>query len=163
MSPRTEPRRLGFQCLEGTKKQSLISIVDGYRMNRTILTSKDMQTILAGLRSLDSVSGSSCYSRLMEKRQAGSSEFVNGRDSIRIDLSSWYLDSLAPKIETIQSAIEIALGVENYAAVDKAYADVTAAGAEGIMEPTTEPWGQRTCYIADLEGNLIEIGSFIEG
>ena len=26
--------------------------------------------------------------------------------------------------------------------------------------PTTEPWGQRTCYIADPEGNLIEIGSF---
>lgn len=55
---------------------------------------------------------------------------------------------------------EIALSVENYAAVDKAYADVTAAGAEGIMEPTTEPWGQRTCYIADPEGNLVEIGSF---
>ena len=24
---------------------------------------------------------------------------------------------------------------------------------------TAEPWGQRTCYIADPEGNLIEIGS----
>ncbi len=30
------------------------------------------------------------------------------------------------------------------------------------MEPTTEPWGQRTCYIADPEGNLIEIGSFVK-
>lgn len=30
----------------------------------------------------------------------------------------------------------------------------------GSLEPTTEPWGQRTCYIADPEGNLIEIGSF---
>ena len=38
-----------------------ISIMDGYRMDRTILTSKDMQMILAGLRSLDSVSGSSYY------------------------------------------------------------------------------------------------------
>ena len=36
-----------------------ISIMDGYRIDRTILTSKDMQMILAGLRSLDSVSGSS--------------------------------------------------------------------------------------------------------
>jgi extradiol dioxygenase family protein len=26
----------------------------------------------------------------------------------------------------------------------------------------SEPWGQRTCYIADPEGNLIEIGSFIK-
>jgi len=55
---------------------------------------------------------------------------------------------------------EIALGVSNYAAVDTAFSKVVAAGAEPVMEPTTEPWGQRTCYIADPEGNLIEIGSF---
>ncbi len=57
---------------------------------------------------------------------------------------------------------EIALGVENYAAVDKTYDEVVAAGAKSVMKPTTEPWGQRTCYIADPEGNLIEIGSFTE-
>ena len=79
--------------------------MDGYRMDRTILTSKDMQMILAGLRSLDSVSGNNYYGQLMEKIQAGSSEFITGRDSILIDLSSWYRDSLAPKIETIQDAI----------------------------------------------------------
>ena len=83
-----------------------ISIMDGYRMDRTILTSKDMQMILAGLRSLDSVSGSSYYSQLMEKIQAGASEFITGRDTILIDLSSWYRESLAPKIGTIQDAIE---------------------------------------------------------
>ena len=33
-------------------------------------------------------------------------------------------------------------------------------GAVSVLEPTTEPWGQRTCYISDPEGNLIEIGSF---
>ena len=83
-----------------------ISIMDGYRMDRTILTSRDMQMILAGLRSLDSVSGTRYYGQLMEKIQAGSSEFISGRDSILIDLSSWYRASLAPKIEVIQSAIE---------------------------------------------------------
>jgi len=83
-----------------------ISIMDGYRMDRTILTSKDMQMILAGLRSLDSVSGSRYYEQLMEKIQTGSSEFISGRASILIDLSSWYRDSLAPKIEVILSAIE---------------------------------------------------------
>ena len=60
----------------------------------------------------------------------------------------------------IQGHTEIALGVENYAAVDRTYADVIAKGAQPVMEPTTEPWGQRTCYVADPEGNLIEIGSF---
>ena len=83
-----------------------ISIMDGYRMDRTILTSKDMQMILAGLRSLDSVSRSRYYSQLMEKIQTGSSEYISGRDSILIDLSSWYKGSLAPKIATIQDAIE---------------------------------------------------------
>ncbi len=83
-----------------------ISIMDGYRMDRTLLTSKDMQVILAGLRSLDSVSGSSYYGQLMEKIQAGSSDFVSGRDSILIDLSSWYKRTLAPKIEVIQDSIE---------------------------------------------------------
>ena len=83
-----------------------ISIMNGYRMDRTILTSKDMQMILAGLRSLDSVSGSSYYGQLMEKIQAGSSEFISGRDSVLIDLSSWYKTSLPPKISTIQDAIE---------------------------------------------------------
>ena len=60
----------------------------------------------------------------------------------------------------INGHYEIALGVENYAAVDEAYAKVIGMGAVSVMEPTTEPWGQRTCYIADPEGNLIEIGSF---
>lgn len=83
-----------------------ISIMDGYRMDRTILTSKDMQMILAGLRSLDSVSKSRYYGQLMEKIQTGSSEFISGRDSMLIDLSSWYKSSLAPKIEVTQSAIE---------------------------------------------------------
>ena len=83
-----------------------ISIMNGYRMDRTLLTSKDMQMILAGLRSLDSVSGSGYYGQLMEKIQTGSSELISGRDSVLIDLSSWYKTSLAPKISTIQDAIE---------------------------------------------------------
>lgn len=57
---------------------------------------------------------------------------------------------------------EIALSVENFAEVDKAFQKVTEAGAKAVMVPTTEPWGQRTCYIADPEGNLVEIGSFAQ-
>ena len=83
-----------------------IGIMEGYRMDRALLTSKDMQMILAGLRSLDSVSGSRYYGQLMEKIQMGSSNFVSGRDSLLIDLSSWYKEALAPKIELIQDAIE---------------------------------------------------------
>ena len=55
---------------------------------------------------------------------------------------------------------EIALYVDTFDEVDLEYAKAIEKGAHSILEPTTEPWGQRTCYIADPEGNLIEIGSF---
>lgn len=112
VSRRTINRDIEDLCMAGIPIQTEqgagggIRIMEGYRMDRTLLTSKDMQMILAGLRSLDSVSGSHYYSRLMEKIKTGSSDFVSGRDSILIDLSSWYKDSLAPKIEVIQTAIE---------------------------------------------------------
>lgn len=55
---------------------------------------------------------------------------------------------------------EIALSVDTFEDVDLTYTDAVEKGARPVLEPTTEPWGQRTCYIADPEGNLIEIGSF---
>ena len=55
---------------------------------------------------------------------------------------------------------EIALYVDTFDEVDAEFERVVGMGAEPILPPTTEPWGQRTCYIADPEGNLIEIGSF---
>lgn len=55
---------------------------------------------------------------------------------------------------------EIALHVDTFEMVDEAYNKAIVNGAASVLEPTTEPWGQRTCYIADPEGNLIEIGSF---
>lgn len=61
---------------------------------------------IAGLRSLDSVNGTNRYGQLMEKLSIGSSDFLVGNQSVLIDLSSWYKDSLAPKIEVIRKAIE---------------------------------------------------------
>lgn len=55
---------------------------------------------------------------------------------------------------------EIALGAENYAAVDAAFKDAVCKGARPVYAPATQLWGQRTCYVADPEGNLVEIGSF---
>lgn len=55
---------------------------------------------------------------------------------------------------------EMALYVDTFEEVDKEFEKAVSKGASPILEPTTEPWGQRTCYIADPEGNLIEIGSW---
>lgn len=83
-----------------------ISIMEGYRVDRTVLTAPEMQAILAGLRSLDSVSGTRRYAQLMEKLSAGTGGLVPGGAHMLIDLASWYKTSLPPKIELIQGAIE---------------------------------------------------------
>ena len=63
-------------------------------------------------------------------------------------------------LKGLNGHFEIALYVDTFEEVDKEYTRIIAQGGRSVLEPTTEPWGQRTCYIADPEGNLIEIGSF---
>lgn len=63
-------------------------------------------------------------------------------------------------LKDINGHFEIALYVDTFEDVDTEYSKAINKGAVSVLEPTTEPWGQRTCYIADPEGNLIEIGSF---
>ena len=41
--------------------------MDGFRIDRTLLTNSEMKDILAGLRSLDSINGTNRYGQLMEK------------------------------------------------------------------------------------------------
>lgn len=112
VSRRTINRDIETLCRAGIPILTLqgagggIRIMEGYRMDRTLLTSRDMKMILAGLRSLDSVSPGRYYGQLMEKLSPGTADFVNGRDFMLIDLSSWYKDSLAPKIARIQEAVE---------------------------------------------------------
>lgn len=112
VSRRTINRDIEDLCKAGipiVTKQGLnggISIMEQYKMDRTLLTNTEMQDILAGLRSLDSVNGTNRYGKLMEKLSAGSSDFMVGNQSVLIDLSSWYKDALAPKIELIRIAID---------------------------------------------------------
>lgn len=63
-------------------------------------------------------------------------------------------------LKGVNGHFEIALYVDTFEEVDEEYKKAVSAGAGSVLEPTTEPWGQRTCYISDPEGNLIEIGSF---
>lgn len=56
--------------------------------------------------------------------------------------------------------MELSFAVPKFEDVDREYARVVAAGAVAVMPPTDEPWGQRTSYVADPDGNLIEINSF---
>ena len=63
-------------------------------------------------------------------------------------------------VNGLNGHFEIALYVDTFEEVDSSFRHAVENGAEPVLEPTTEPWGQRTCYVADPEGNLIEIGSW---
>lgn len=112
VSRRTIQRDIEALCRAGIPISTIqgagggISIMEGYRVDRTVLTAPEMQAILAGLRSLDSVSGSHRYTQLMEKLSVGTSCLLPSDAHMLIDLSSWYKTSLPPKIELIQAAIE---------------------------------------------------------
>ncbi len=83
-----------------------IRIMEGYRIDRTVLTRSDMQAILAGLRSLDSVSGTNRYAQLMEKLSAGGSDVLSVDSHFLINLAAWDKTSVADKIGRIHGAIE---------------------------------------------------------
>ena len=52
------------------------------------------------------------------------------------------------------SRVLLAAGVED---VDAAYKTLSARGVRFLRPPTDQPWGLRTAYFADPEGNLWEI------
>lgn len=112
VSRRTIHRDIDALCLAGIPIQTRqgagggLSIMEGYRVDRALLSGADMRAILAGLRSLDSVSGTRRYAQLMEKLSAGTPESARGDDCVLIDLASWYKGPLSEKIAQIRDAID---------------------------------------------------------
>lgn len=93
--------RAGIPITTSRGRGGGISIMDGYKIDRALLTRKDMQDILSGLQSLDSVCDNGRYRRLMSKLSANGSE-----ENIIIDLSSWDKSEVSCKISIINSAME---------------------------------------------------------
>lgn len=110
VSRRTIERDIDALCMAGIPLVTTrgvnggISIMEGYRIDRTLLTSDELRAILAGLRSLDSCAGTKRYAQLMEK--LGASRLMPGDQHILIDLASWSRERLTPKLELLHTAIE---------------------------------------------------------
>lgn len=81
-----------------------ISIAAGFTLDKNAVTKEELQAVLTGLSSLDSVAQDSSYRRMIDKFCADGEGLCVERD-ILIDLSSHYKDSLAPKIKAIRQAI----------------------------------------------------------
>ena len=46
--------------------------------------------------------------------------------------------------------------------VDRVFDELVAAGAEPAVAPTDRPWGQRTAYLRDPDGHLVELAEQVE-
>lgn len=82
-----------------------ISLAEGYKLDKALLTAEELQTIITGLQGLDSVSARSYSQQFLEKLAALGSDAMTCDETIVIDLASHYQDSLTPKIQLLKEAI----------------------------------------------------------
>ncbi len=104
-----------------------ISIAQGYKIDKALLSDKDLKMLFTGLKGLDSVLISPKSDSLAEKFAVKNNTVVS--DNILIDLSSHFKNSLAPKIEEIRNAIDSRKLIE----FDYYY-------SKGNMKRTIEPY-----------------------
>jgi predicted DNA-binding transcriptional regulator YafY len=81
-----------------------VAIMDGYKINKSVLTADELQSLVAALKGLDSVSKRSNFESLMDKLAPGNA-IVSLAGSVVIDFSGYHKDSLSEKIALIKKAI----------------------------------------------------------
>ena len=81
-----------------------ISIMEGFSFDTTVFTEQELAAIFTGLKTLDSVSSSASAEKLA--RKIGASAAIKLADNMLIDLSSFYKNDLAAKIDEIKNAMK---------------------------------------------------------
>jgi catechol 2,3-dioxygenase-like lactoylglutathione lyase family enzyme len=61
------------------------------------------------------------------------------------------------KLPANGQAFELAFPLDTPEALDRVYAAVVAGGATPVAAPAVMPWGQKTAFFADPEGNIHEL------
>lgn len=82
-----------------------LSIADGYKLDKSLLTKDELQAVLAGLKGMESISKSSALATLLDKLLNKEQRAI-AEDMFIIDLASHYQDSLIQKIEMLKRAID---------------------------------------------------------
>lgn len=82
-----------------------ISIAEGFKLDKSVLTADELSGIIAALRGIGSVTESSQIERTLDKLSAGRDAIVSLREPVVIDLASHHKYSLTEKIAKIKRAI----------------------------------------------------------
>lgn len=108
VSRRTINRDIEILCMAGIPvvttqgKHGGISIQEGYKLDKNIFTNDELSNIIAGLRAVDSVHSTSDIENLLNK--VVPKDQSDGANVLRIDLASFYKESIAPKIKKLKDA-----------------------------------------------------------
>ena len=111
VSQRTIQRDIDSICKAGIPIVSMqgygggLSIAEGYKIDKTLLTQKELSAIFMGLKSIDSISKYTYSQSLMEKLTNEKSAILSDHNRVIIHLSSFYQVSLTEKIDVIKQAI----------------------------------------------------------
>lgn len=127
------------------------------KMNATGLFVNDMGTIVAFYRDVMGMKTNWSGEANAELYSGETRLILYGRNDFAAMTSRKYAYP-----NGLNGTVELAFDAANFAQVDLEYERVIAAGAKPVFPPTDEPWGQRTSYVADPDGNLIEISSFVK-
>ena len=82
-----------------------ISIAEGFKLDKSVLTTDELSDIIAALKGIGSVLRQSNIERTLDKLHANSDAVVSMREPVIIDLASHYKGQLTEKIELIKQAV----------------------------------------------------------
>jgi len=82
-----------------------ISIAEGFKLDKSVLTADELSGIIAALKGIGSVSEKSQIERTLDKLHARNGAVVSLSEPVIIDLSSYYKGQLTEKIEIIKRAV----------------------------------------------------------
>jgi len=82
-----------------------ISIAEGFKLDKSVLTTEELSGIIAALKGIGSVTERSNMERTLDKLHANADAIVSLREPVIIDLASHYKGQLTGKIELLRRAI----------------------------------------------------------
>lgn len=82
-----------------------ISIAEGFKLDKSVLTADELSGMIVALKGLGSVSEQPAIERVLDKLQANTDAVVSMREPVIIDLASHDRGQLTEKIELIKRAV----------------------------------------------------------
>ena len=82
-----------------------ISIAEGFKLDKSVLTADELSGIIAALKGIGSVSQQSNIERVLDKLHVNTDAVVSMREPVMIDLASYDRGQLTDKIELIKCAV----------------------------------------------------------